>query len=144
MRTVVAAVSGSPAGHDFGVLARAAALAARLVQEDGRIVLLTDAAPTLSEAFEMLREADDPEEAMALMRKNQPARSEDALAWTAAAGHARIFLLSGLPADTVEELHAAPLENERQVGRLIANEESCLVLRDAHKVYLNEPIHTAR
>jgi nickel-dependent lactate racemase len=136
VRTVVAAVSGSHAGQDMGALARAAATAARLVQQGGRIVLLTDARPTFSEAFEMLRESDDPEESMALLRKNQPAGRGDAQAWAAAAGHARIFLLSGLPADTVEELHAAPLENERQVGRLVVSEESCIVLRDAHKVNL--------
>jgi hypothetical protein len=68
------------------------------------------------------------------LKKDQTAGRDHAQIWAAAASRARIFLLSRLPAETVEELHAAPLENARQVGRLIDGGGSCIVLRDAHKV----------
>jgi len=134
VHTAVAGVSGSPALHDFATLARAAKVAARFVEPGGRIILLTESAPVLGEAVELLRQADAAEDGLELLRKHQPAHRAAALAWAHAAQHARIYLLSGLPADTVEELYATPLENPRQVQRLLQSEPSCLVLRDAHKV----------
>jgi nickel-dependent lactate racemase len=140
VHSVIAAVSGTPSGHDWGVLARAATTAARLVQEGGRIVLVTDAKPAMTEAFGMLRQAETPDDALTLLRRNDAPGHDAAQAWAAAANHARIFLVSDLPADTVEELHAAPIENARQVARLVESQRSCLVLRDAHKVELADQV----
>jgi nickel-dependent lactate racemase len=134
VQAVLSGLSGAPAGLDFGVLAKAATVASRLVEPGGRIVLLTESAPALSEAFELLRKADTPAQGLALLRAHQPPELAAAQAWAEAARHARIYLLSGLPSDTVEELYAIPLQSPREAERLLHAEPSCLVLVDAHKV----------
>jgi hypothetical protein len=53
--------------------------------------------------------------------------------WANATAAARVYLLSGLPGETVEELSATPLENAGQVQRLIDAGGPCLFLGDAHK-----------
>lgn len=134
VRTVVAGISGTPAGHDFGVLARAARTASQFVEAGGRLVLLTDAAPARGEAFDLLRQGETPEEGMSLLHKKHPPGWSNAQAWAQAAGRARLYLLSTLPAETVEDLYAVPIENPSQVARLLQGEGSCVFLRDAHKV----------
>jgi nickel-dependent lactate racemase len=134
VRTVLATVSGTPSRHHFVDLANAARAAARFVEPRGRIVLLSEAAPPLNEAVELLRKADTPEGGLDLLRRQKPAGRAEAHDWASAADHAHIYLLSGLPDETVEELYATPLENPRQAQRLLEKERSCLVLLDAHKV----------
>jgi nickel-dependent lactate racemase len=132
--TVVATLSGDPDRHDFADLARALACAARVVRPGGRIVLLTQAAPALGPGAELLRQADDPEAALALLREQRPPDLAAAMLWAGAALEARIYLLSGLPQERAEELFTTPLDHADQVQRLLEGEGTCLVLEDAHKV----------
>lgn len=129
--TVVAGMGGDPARHDFGELAQALACAARVVEDGGRIVLLTRAAPPLGAGAEALREAGSPAKALELLRAQSPPDMAAAFQWASAAQKAQIYLLSGLPADAAEELFTTPLDKASQVERLL--DESCLFLPDAHK-----------
>jgi hypothetical protein len=130
---VLASVRGDPARHDFGTLARALACAARVVKAGGRIVLLTDSAPALGASAQLLRRADDPNGALDLLQREKPPDRAVAFEWAQAARQATLFLLSRLPADTVEELFAVPLEAS-EVQRLLGAGGSCLVLPDADKM----------
>jgi hypothetical protein len=132
--TVLVSLSGDPARHDFADLARALACAARVVQPGGRIVLLSQAAPALGPGAEVLRRAEDPEAALRLLHDQQLPDRAAALLWAGAARQAQIYLLSGLPEETAEELFTVPLEHAGQVPRLLEGEGTCLVLEDAHKV----------
>jgi nickel-dependent lactate racemase len=132
--TVLVSLSGDPARHDLADLAQALACAARVVQPGGRIILLSQAAPALGPGAELLRRAEDPEAALALLREQQPPDMATALLWAGAARQALIYLLSGLPEETAEELFTVPLEHAGQVQRLLEGEGSFLVLEDAHKV----------
>jgi hypothetical protein len=131
--TVLASLSGNPARHDFAALARALACAARVVQPNGRIVLLSQTAPTLGAGADLLRQADDPRRALDLLRQNNPPDRAAAFQWASAAERAQIYLLSGLPGEIVEGLFAIPLEHAGQVQRLLETEGTCLFLEDAHK-----------
>jgi nickel-dependent lactate racemase len=131
--TVVASVTGDPAHQSFADLAAAAANASRVVQPDGRIVLLSSITPTHDPAVELLREEDSPDQALARLPKQKPDAMAAAFQWAHAARRARIYLLSGLPAETVEELFAVPLENVGQVARMLQGNGAVLVLDDAHK-----------
>jgi nickel-dependent lactate racemase len=131
---VVAAVGGDPARHDCADMARAAACAARVVQRGGRIVLLTASAPALGEACALLRQADDPDQALQALRQHPEALDQEAaFQWASAAGQAHIYLLSKLAAETTEELFAVALEHAGQAQRLVAEAGSCLLLPDAHQ-----------
>jgi nickel-dependent lactate racemase len=132
-QTVVATVSGDPARQGFGDLAAALACATRVVQPGGRIILLSAAMPELGPAGDLLRQADTPDDALALLHKQKPADMAAAFQWAHAARHAHIYLLSRLSADIAEELFATPLDRAGQAARLLDDEGTCLVLNDAHK-----------
>jgi nickel-dependent lactate racemase len=130
---VVASVSGDPARHTFADLAAAAACAARVVRADGRIILITRASPDVGPGSEILRGADDPHQAQRQLQREQRLELVPALQWARATAHARVSLLSELPDETVEELHAAPLPDLAGVKRWLDRGGSCLFLEDAHK-----------
>ena len=112
---------------------RVSASAARVVKPQGRIVLLSRAAPALGEGAEILRQAEDPEEALQLLRQHTPPDMAAAFQWASAAGRATLYLLSNLPGEAAEELFTTPLERAGQVERLLRTGGSCLVLPDADK-----------
>jgi nickel-dependent lactate racemase len=129
---VVATLSGDPAQHTFADLASAALAAARVVQPDGRIVLLSRSRPNLGPGADLLRSRDDPRSALAALQRHPGPDQAPAVQWAQAAQQARLYLLSELPDGTVEELFATPLGRPEQVQRLVA-EGNCLFLEDAHK-----------
>jgi nickel-dependent lactate racemase len=131
--TVVAAVSGDPRRQDFGDLAVALASAARVVEPGGRIILLSRTSPALGRGAEVLLQAEGPEQALDRLRPQQQADSAAASWWADATRHARVYLLSGLPDETAEELFTTPLEHAGQAQRLLAGAGSVLFLDDAHK-----------
>jgi hypothetical protein len=130
---VVASLSGDPTRQTFADLAAAAACAASVVQPDGRIILLSQARPDLAPEADSLLRADDARDALEGLRRRPTLEQVPALRWADAACRARISLLSGLDDDTVENLFATPLRDERQVQRLLDAGGSCLFLHDAHK-----------
>jgi nickel-dependent lactate racemase len=131
--TVVATVGGDPRRHEFADLARALTHAARVVQPEGRIILLTEAAPRLGPGAEQLRHAEDPARALELIGKGQAPDRAAAMQWAAAAGRAQLYLLSGLPEATAEELFVTPMEHAGQLQRLVRGAGSYLLLEDADK-----------
>ena len=137
---VVASVSGDPARQTFADLASAAASAARVVQPDGRIILLSQARPDLAVESETLLRADDAPEALRRLRRKTTLAQVPALRWAEAACRARVSLLSGLDDQTVEDLFATPLQNGGQVQRLLDAGGTCLFLEDAHKAYTTPPV----
>jgi nickel-dependent lactate racemase len=140
--TVIASVSGNGVQQTFAALAEALACAARVVKPQGRIVLLSSAAPSLGAGAELLREADDAEEALKRIRRSAPADMAAAFQWASAAKRANLYVLSKLSGEAVEELFATPLDEAAQVQRLVNSAESCLWLEDAHKT-LAVPTHDA-
>jgi nickel-dependent lactate racemase len=131
--TVVAAVGGDPARHGFAELADALASASRVLRPNGRVVLLSEASPRTDPGMELLADADDPTAALAEIKRRKDYELRSAWQWAMGAEQAEVFLLSGLPAETVEDLFAFPLEGAGQVQRLVAASEACLFLGDAHK-----------
>jgi nickel-dependent lactate racemase len=132
--TVVATLSGDPRRHEFADLARALTHAAHVVQPEGRIILLTEALPRLGPGAELLRQTDDPGRTLEKLRQGQAPDRTAAMQWAGAARRAHIYLLSGLPEATAEELFVTPLEHAGQVQRLVRGSGSYLLLEDADKV----------
>ncbi len=131
---VVATIAGDPARQGIDDMARALACAARVVRPDGAIVLLCATAPALGEGFQRMQQADDAEEALALLRGAPPADWPAACQWLEAVRSARVYLLSGLPDETAEALFTTPMQHARQVQRLLDAGGTCLFLPDANKL----------
>jgi nickel-dependent lactate racemase len=129
---VIAGIGGDGERHTFADLATAFYNAARVVKPGGRIVLLTDAKPELGRAAEIFRQAEEPREALKVLLQEKPVDLIAGFLWANAADKAKLYLLSRLPAETVEEMFAIPLEHAEQAARLLAG-ATCLILPDAHK-----------
>jgi nickel-dependent lactate racemase len=132
--TVVALIKGSGAQQDFASLAQAALAASRVVEARGRIVFLTHSNPGISEGMAYLRQADNPAVAARIVQERQPADRVALLEWLHAAGRAELYLLSDMDESVVEELFATPLQDARQVQRLLDLAPSSLFLEDGQKV----------
>jgi hypothetical protein len=132
--TVIAAMSGDPARQDLGDMARALACAARVVRPNGTIVLLCQTRPALSEGFQRMMDQDDSDRAFKSLAAAPTDDWPAAYSWLQAARRARIVLLSGIPAEAAEGLFTTPMEQARQVQRLIDAGGDCLFLPDAHKL----------
>ena len=130
---MVAGVGGNPLRHDFADLARALDCAARVVKPGGSIILLTRAKPELGRGLELLRQAEEPAAGLALLKKERPPDIPAAYQWARAVQRASVYLFSELPADTAEEIFTTPLDNPKQINRLLARSGSALFLADAHK-----------
>ena len=130
---VIASISGDPRRHEFATLARAAAAASRAVTDGGCIVVLSEAEAAVSEAMELLRQADEPESALHRLHEAKPVDPAAAFQWASAADHARLYLVSGMKPEIVEEMFATPICSVEEVQRLIDGASSCLILPDAHK-----------
>jgi nickel-dependent lactate racemase len=130
--TIVVPLTAEPAIQDFPMIADAALNAARIVEPEGRIIILSQANPDLDDAWLLLRDTDNPAVAARRVQERQPAGGRVAQTWLEAAQRANLYLLSRLPDDVVEELFATPLQDARQVQRLVDAAPSCLVLPDAH------------
>ncbi len=130
---VIASVTGEPGRPTCDDLARAYFAATRIVKPGGSIVVLTDATPALGAGMEMFRRLEDPAEALNVLLQESPADLAAGFMWATAAEHARLYLLSGLASDVVEELFAIPLQHAGQAQRLLTSQASCVLLPDADK-----------
>ena len=132
---VVAAVSGSRV--TFLDLALALSTAARVVRSGGRVALLTDAKPVLLEGAETMRSIDEPDLVEKILAKRKPDDWPAAKLWAKAARSANLFVHSGWPDETIEELFATPLGTRAEVQRLIDAAEQVLILPDAQKTIVD-------
>jgi nickel-dependent lactate racemase len=129
---VIASLTGDPARLTFADLARALANATRVVRMGGKIVLLTEAAPQISPAIEVLTQSEDAGLAVRRFQKEMPEEAEAGFLWATAATHAKLYVLSGMPEETVEEMFAVALQHATQVQRTLSGAGSVLLLPDAH------------
>jgi nickel-dependent lactate racemase len=130
--TVVVAVEEDAGGHGWNQVASALSVAKRLVSRDGRIIVLSQLEAAPGEGIEMLRRAEEPRDAFRPLRQVGPADLIAATQLAQAVDWGRVYLLSRLDSDLVEDLFCVPIENEAEVARLLAaDEESCLFIGSA-------------
>jgi nickel-dependent lactate racemase len=133
---VIAAIGGRREQQTWENVARALSTAMAVAEEDGTIVLCTDLRSRPGEALQRLAALDEQPQ---LLRKIRRARSPDALAaWllASAAQRVRVYLLSGLDEDTVENLGMGYIASPDEIGHLARRCHSCLLLADAHRAGL--------
>jgi len=130
---VIAGISGDPARQSIADVARALACAARVVRPQGRIALLCAAAPAVAPTSSRSAAPRRPTPCSLFLKEHAAPDMQAVFEWASAARQATIYLLSGLPDETAEELFAVPMDHARQVQRLVETVESCIVLPDAHK-----------
>ena len=108
----------------------------RALEPNGRLVLLTTAAPPLDDSGDLLLKVDEPATALKRIAKAKPVDAMPGTFWAYAAKKARLFVASGWPDALVEELFATPIADAAEVQRLIDAAGSVLFLPDAHKTFV--------
>jgi hypothetical protein len=103
----------------------------RVVDDDGVIALCTDLSSPPGPALAPLVNADDPHAALEQVRKKRLADAFPATELAEALQRARVYLLSRLDEDVVEELGIAAVTDPSDLGRLARRHSSCIVLSDA-------------
>ena len=89
---------------------------------------------SLGEGFQRMMDQDDSERAFKSLAAAPPDDWPSVYSWLQTARRARIVLLSGIPAEAAEGLFTTPMEQPRQVQRLLDAGGDCLFLPDAHKL----------
>lgn len=131
---VVAAVDGEGSSHSWDALARALASARRVVADAGVIAVCSalDARP--GAALKDLRRTADPDLALRRIRRERSGDMPAAEQLARALGTGRVYLLSRLAPEFVEDLGIAPVSEPIEIERLAARSESCILLANAQHV----------
>jgi len=120
----VVAIPGDGQEQSWAHVARAAAIASRIVSEDGAIVVCSQLAELPGKAVQMLGEEADADDVLKALRASDAADATAAFELARARRKAHIFLLSQLDPDLVEGLGLAPAAEPADVERLAARRES--------------------
>jgi nickel-dependent lactate racemase len=128
---VVAAVEGDASQQTWEQVGRALAAATRAVAEDGAIVVCCELNEEPGPALKALAESDDRHAALKAIRRAQLPDAKVAARLVRACNRARVYLLSQLADDIVEELGMAPVQEPAEVARLASRYENCLLLANA-------------
>ncbi len=132
---VVAGIDHATGPHAWEQLGAAVEVARSVVARGGKIVILSDLNAELSQGLELIRSGQSARDAIRPLRKQAPPDLLCATQLAAAADWARIYLLSGLSDDVVDELFLSPVSNEAEVHRLLSDESRCLFLESAQFAY---------
>jgi nickel-dependent lactate racemase len=132
---VIAAIDADSAGHGWDQVGSALATARNLVARGGKIVILSelDAEPEIG--MEIIRKSQSPRSALQPIRKQAPVDMIPSTQFAMAADWARVYLVSKLPVGMVDELFMVPVENDRELGRLLAGDDTCVILGSAQHTY---------
>lgn len=132
---VLVSVDEDAAGHGWEQVAAAIDAARRLVERDGRIVVLTELSAPPGPGLELLRQARTPRDALKPIRQAAPPDLIAAIRIAKAVDWANVSLLSRLAADLIEELFMIPLESESEVRRLLQGDETTAVLEGGQHIF---------
>lgn len=132
---VLAAVDADSAGHGWDQIGAALATARNLVAKGGKIVILSELDQEPEIGMEIIRRSQSARAALQPIRKQAPVDMIPATQFATAADWARVYLMSKLPGGMVDELFMVPLENDRELAKLLANDDSCVILEGAQHTY---------
>ena len=96
-----------------------------IVQQGGRIVIVADLPVPEGPAATMLRRCQDPEELLKPLRREPTIDSVEFAQLIQALRRVRVYLLSQLPPELVEELGMIPVSDSAELQRLVATIEDC-------------------
>lgn len=128
---VVATLTGNAMQQTWDNVGRAVAAAGRVVTDNGIIALCTELSDTPGPGIRAAAAAEDLPQASRRLHKHNPVDIAAAHQWAQALSRARVYLLSRLEEEQVEELGAAHVAATEDVGRLIERSDSCVLIEGA-------------
>ena len=128
---VVLGLEGNAEQQTWENVARAVASALPLVAEEGVLAVCSELATPPGPALRRLVGAEDSAVAVKRIRKQHTADAPAAMQLARSLEQTKIFLLSRLDADDVEELGLAPVAEAGDIARLARRSASCILLSNA-------------
>jgi nickel-dependent lactate racemase len=132
---VVVAVDVDCSGHGWNQIGAALATARNLVARGGKVIVLSELEEITGDGLNIIRQGREPRDALRAIRKQAPLDMIPATQVASAADWSRIYLLSRMPPDVVDELFMTPLANEREVQRLLSGDEPCVFVGSAQHTW---------
>ena len=126
-------VSGLAGWKQFGT---AIEQAAKIVEPDGRIIVIADLPVPEGPAATMLRRCLEPDELLKPLRREPTEDAIEIVKLINTLSHARIYLYSQIPADIVEELGMIAIEDASELQRLTMASKNCVVLPNANYAWV--------
>ena len=127
---VVATIEGK-AHQTWENVGRALAAAARAVSADGAVAICTELAERPGPALQQVIGADDLDEVLHDIDKHPPSDALPASELVHALRRGKVYLISRLDEDLVEELGVSPVAAD-QLSKVAGRYDSCIVLTNAH------------
>jgi len=128
---VIAAIEGAQWQQTWENLGRVLESAGSLVEEGGAIAVCCNLAATPGSAMQRLIRAASREAAVREIRRNNSPDALPALQLARALETSRVYLLSRLTPELVEDLEMIPVAGPEELVRLAQRSSSCLVLANA-------------
>lgn len=132
---VILTIEEGPSGTRWSHVSAAIDVARRLVQREGRIIILSELSAEPEMGVRMIAESRAPREILKRVRDVAPPDMLEATQIAQALEWANISLLSKLDVDTVESLFFLPLDTPREAQRLLATLRDGFVIPDGHLAY---------
>ena len=133
--TALVAIPASGDETTWADLGAAVDTARKLIVQGGRIIVLSDLSAVPGSGVDMIGNCRSAKAALQPLRKAAPPDVLAASQIAAAADWASIYLLSQLESQLVERTFMTPIENDREVTRLLETCDGCVVLAGAQHVY---------
>jgi len=120
---------GQQTWHNF---AQCVAAAVPLVEEGGAIAVCSSLSAEPGPGIRRLVGARSRQAALRQVQKEKLEDARQAAQLAQALEWARVYLLSGLDHELLEELEIAPIADAAELARLVARHETCILLANAH------------
>jgi nickel-dependent lactate racemase len=128
---VVAAITGGQDQQTWENFGRALYAASHAVSTDGAIALCTQIRRSPGPALRQLSGLDDGQRRQYALERQTSFDAQTASLLAEMLESNRIYLLSELDGETVEDLGMVPVENEGEIARLSRQHRTCILLGDA-------------
>ena len=115
-------------------IAKALAMASRLVEDHGAVIVCTSLDERPGGSIARLAGNDDMHEHFHRLRKDRNRDSFAALQLAHSIDQAKVYLRSQLPDSMIEDLNMVPVANEHELERTCDYYDNCIILRDAQFV----------
>jgi nickel-dependent lactate racemase len=135
---VVAAIEGGPVQQTWWNVGRALCTAAELVEDGGAIAVCCDLQNRPGPGVQRLMGEPSQRTALKQINQQRPADALPAMQLAETLANHRIYLLSRLDEETVEDLDMIPLASPDELGRLVGRAASCTIVSNATRAVVAE------
>ncbi len=139
-RLVVATINGGPQHQTWRNFGRAIAACRSNLAADGALVLCTELSEAPGTGIRALAETEEVPQAIRWIRRHRPADVMPAMQLATLLEEHRVYLLSRLDDELVEDLGIIPVETEAEVARLAQRSGRCVLLANAHRLDVSSDV----